>query len=1005
MVKYQTDMYPDISIWLSIAFVIGGLAALAWSANMFVDGASALAKAFGVSRFIIGMVIIGFGTSAPELCVSALSGATGHSDLSLGNAYGSCVFNIAVILGVAALIRPLLVKPSVVFAAVPALIGIALLSCLLVAAGGGFSRIDGIVLLAVFGVLMPLYCWFDQSQVRGKEAKDEVDATPAMPLWKAWLLLLVGLALLVGSSHVLVWGCVDLARVMGVSELLIGLTVVALGTSLPELASAIASARKGEHEFVLGNIVGSNFFNTLAVVGLAGAISPFKNVSPYILTRDLPVMLFATLLIAVFGLNFRKPREAKTIGRLSGAAWLVLFAVYLGLMLVQETRGDVCFMPRLGTECAPDDGIVCKFMTQENPRRCVLDFSGSKLHTGTLRGMSPDKFHSLRWISPAAGALPPEQITYVSDDLGNLELPPKPDAGAWRLVVTELDSLTLQPGADVRLDYGGAGVGGYPVFRVTENDPSATLRISYSCHPDGLGPKGDFWRETSARYLGRDVDLPILPANIDRYESYALASNAVYRAPLLQGLVRYVRLRLDGAAKPVTLASFAFANDRVHSAGERAGTFDCSDRQLAAIWEASVRTVELSSIPSYDSVWGPKPVRTLPYIADGAKRDRLVWSGDLWWAERSFFVGFNPKAPYMKGSVEMLAVNHTPEGYVQASPWPDQAVPKSREWGPFGSDEFAAWLVPVAWDTYFYTGDIDLLRKVYPVVQGLMAYLARYQNPDTGIFEQRKETCKHAAGLVFGGTSLHHRSYMNILLWKTYVDAAQMARTLGAQADADRWTAAADKLAVSIRKVFWDGGKGRFRLSAEEGKMGLEANALALAARFATRDEAARIMPQLRRIGHGKFQAMAARGKFEYGDADAAIAVIDAHNWRKILDPSWKGMRLTSECMGLVRKGWGDEAHPDTAIAGLFTNYLLGIEPTSPGFDTFSFRVPKTSRITWASGTVPTPHGDIVASWERLKSGQVMVYVKVPDGASCRLEVPGSEPVTLGPGEFSKMFK
>ena len=143
MVKYQTDKYPDISIWLSIAFVIGGLVALAWSANMFVDGVGALAKAFGVSRFIIGMVIIGFGTSAPELCVSALSGATGHSDLSLGNAYGSCVFNIAVILGVAALIRPLVVKPSVVFAAVPALIGIALLSCLLVAAGGGFSRIDG----------------------------------------------------------------------------------------------------------------------------------------------------------------------------------------------------------------------------------------------------------------------------------------------------------------------------------------------------------------------------------------------------------------------------------------------------------------------------------------------------------------------------------------------------------------------------------------------------------------------------------------------------------------------------------------------------------------------------------------------------------------------------------------------------------------------------------------------------------------------------------------------
>lgn len=348
-------MYPDLPLWLSIVCVLGGLAVLAWSADAFVDGASAVAKALGVSPFIIGMVIIGFGTSAPELCVSALSGATGHSDLSLGNAYGSCVFNIAVILGVAALIKPLVVKPSIVFVAVPALVSIAFLSCFLVTAGNGFSRADGGILLGVFAVLLPLYCWFDQSQkrksdvddgldTRGSPAAGTADVSPvegcdkAMPLWKAWLLLLVGLALLVGSSHVLVWGCVDLARAMGVSELLIGLTVVSAGTSLPELASAVASARKGEHDFVLGNIVGSNFFNTLAVVGLAGAISPFKDVSPYILTRDMPVMVLASLSIAVFGLNYRKPREPKAVGRLAGAAWLLLFAAYMALMLSQELK-------------------------------------------------------------------------------------------------------------------------------------------------------------------------------------------------------------------------------------------------------------------------------------------------------------------------------------------------------------------------------------------------------------------------------------------------------------------------------------------------------------------------------------------------------------------------------------------------------------------------------------------------------------------------------------------
>ena len=331
-------MYPDIPFWLSIVCIVIGFAVLAWSADAFVDGASALAKAFGVSPFVIGMVIIGFGTSAPELCVSALSGAYGHSDLSLGNAYGSCVFNIAVILGVAALIRPLVVKPSVVFVAVPSLVAIALLSCFLVAHGDGFSRMDGAILLVAFAVLLPLYCWYDQTQKKRDEAGAEVATGAALPLWKAWLLLFVGLALLVGSSHVLVWGCVDLARTMGVSELLIGLTIVAVGTSLPELASAVASARKGEHEFVIGNIVGSNIFNTLAVVGLAGSISPFKNVSPYLLSRDLPMMVFMTVLIGAFGLNYRSPREPKAIGRAVGALWLLLFAAYMALMLVQETK-------------------------------------------------------------------------------------------------------------------------------------------------------------------------------------------------------------------------------------------------------------------------------------------------------------------------------------------------------------------------------------------------------------------------------------------------------------------------------------------------------------------------------------------------------------------------------------------------------------------------------------------------------------------------------------------
>ena len=333
-------MYPELPLWLSILFVLGGLAVLTWSANVFIDAADTIARALGVSPFIIGMVVIGFGTSAPELCVSALSGMTGHSNLSLGNAYGSAIVNIACILGISALIRPLTVKPAIIFVAAPALALISAFSCLLVGAGGGFSRSDGLLELAVFLVLLPLYCWFDQNS-KGEEASGDKSAASARPAGKgamlrAWVKLLVGLALLVGSSHVLVWGSVDIARALGVSELLIGLTIVAIGTSLPELASAVVSARKGEHEFVLGNIVGSNLFNTLAVVGLAGTISPFKNTSPYILWRDLPVLIALSLSIALFGFNWRNWRAAGTVSRVKGFIWVLVFLAYTGVMIAQE---------------------------------------------------------------------------------------------------------------------------------------------------------------------------------------------------------------------------------------------------------------------------------------------------------------------------------------------------------------------------------------------------------------------------------------------------------------------------------------------------------------------------------------------------------------------------------------------------------------------------------------------------------------------------------------------
>ena len=329
-------MYGDIPFWLAALFVLGGLAALTWSSDFFIDGASALAKILGISPFIIGMVIIGFGTSAPELCVSAMSGISGHSNLSLGNAYGSCIFNILVILGVASLIHPIKVKPSITFVAVPCLVAISVFSWFLLK-DGTYSRLDAFLQLGLFAVLLPGYCWFDQQGK--KKPSDDGASSPGRGKANAgiaMLKVLVGLGVLIGSSHFLVWGAVDIARVLGVSELMIGLTVLAVGTSLPELASAVAAARKGKHEFVLGNIIGSNFFNMLAVVGIAGGISPIGKFSPYILTRDLPLMIGASLLILFFGVNWSNFRKPGRIVKIEGALWVVAFIAYTALMIVQE---------------------------------------------------------------------------------------------------------------------------------------------------------------------------------------------------------------------------------------------------------------------------------------------------------------------------------------------------------------------------------------------------------------------------------------------------------------------------------------------------------------------------------------------------------------------------------------------------------------------------------------------------------------------------------------------
>ena len=310
---------------MTLAFValFLGLVVLVWSADLFVDGAASTAGYLGMPPLLIGMVVVGFGTSAPEMLVSALASFQGNPGIALGNAYGSNITNIALILGITALISPISVSSSILRKELPILSIVTGLAAWQLW-DGEITRLDGLVLLLVFGLVM-VWSVVQGMGNRGDVLAEELEADgdEALPIGRSVLRLALGLALLIGSSRSLVWGAVEIAKSFGVSDLIIGLTIVAIGTSLPELASSIAAARKGRHEIALGNVLGSNLFNTLAVVGIAGVIHPMS-VGPEVLSRDVVVMASLTLALFVMGYGFGR------IGRINRIEGAVLLACYVG---------------------------------------------------------------------------------------------------------------------------------------------------------------------------------------------------------------------------------------------------------------------------------------------------------------------------------------------------------------------------------------------------------------------------------------------------------------------------------------------------------------------------------------------------------------------------------------------------------------------------------------------------------------------------------------------------
>lgn len=304
--------------------VVAGLVFLVWSADRFVEGSAVTARHFGMPPLLIGMVIVGFGTSAPEMVVSALASWQGNPGIALGNAYGSNIVNIALILGLTALISPIAVHSQVLRKELPVLVLVTVVALLLMY-DLQLTRLDALIHLGVFAALM---IWsiregLQQREDTLAEETEEELKQHSMPLKRAIFWLAAGLLVLIASSRLLVWGAVAIAQQLGVSDLIIGLTIVAVGTSLPELASSLIAVRKNEHDIALGNVIGSNLFNTLAVVGIAGVIHPL-DFDRSVFARDMVIMGLLTLALFLACYGFRGPGR---INRVEGA---LLLASYIG---------------------------------------------------------------------------------------------------------------------------------------------------------------------------------------------------------------------------------------------------------------------------------------------------------------------------------------------------------------------------------------------------------------------------------------------------------------------------------------------------------------------------------------------------------------------------------------------------------------------------------------------------------------------------------------------------
>lgn len=305
---------------LSIAYILIGIIAVLWGADKFTDGAAAIARKMNIPEIVIGLTIVAMGTSAPELFTSVVSALKGSTGLALGNIVGSNIFNSLLIVGAAAAVAPISISQATIIKDIPfALVASLLLTA--VCLDGNLTRIDSLLLLIGFALFL---AYTLQIARNGKTEDSKTEKSQA--LWKSILFIIIGLGCLIVGSNLFVSGASTVAEQLGVSDAIIGLTIVAGGTSLPELATSIISARKGQSGIAIGNVVGSNVFNILAILGITGFISPMTNLGG-ITTIDLTMLILSIIL--VWAMSFTKYK----IERWEGSMLIVIFSFYLGWLI------------------------------------------------------------------------------------------------------------------------------------------------------------------------------------------------------------------------------------------------------------------------------------------------------------------------------------------------------------------------------------------------------------------------------------------------------------------------------------------------------------------------------------------------------------------------------------------------------------------------------------------------------------------------------------------------